>query len=53
MRLIRNILMLPIIIVFRMIPGLTWHALRPIMSLLESWQDLMDEYEVYWKREDE
>ena len=48
---IRNILMLPLIIVLRMIPGLLWFALRPIMSLLESWHDAMSAMGIYWKRE--
>lgn len=51
MRLIRNILMLPLIIVLRTIPGLIWHAMRPVMGWLESWQDMMNEYGIYWKRE--
>lgn len=51
MRLIRNILMLPIIIVLRTIPGLIWHTLRPVMGWLESWQDVMNECGVFWKRE--
>lgn len=51
MRLIRNILMLPLIIVLRMIPGLIWHAMRPVMGLLESWQDAMNDRGIYWKRE--
>ena len=51
MRLIRNMLMLPLIIILRMIPGLLWFALRPIMSLLESWHDAMSDRGIYWKRE--
>ena len=51
MRLIRNILMLPLIIILRMIPGLLWHTLRPVMGWLESWHDVMDDMGIFWKRE--
>lgn len=53
MLLIRNVLMLPLIIALRTIPGLLWFALVPITKMLESWHDLMSEWGIFWKREDD
>lgn len=51
MRLIRNMLMLPLIIILRTIPALIWHTLRPVMDWLESWQGMMNDMGIFWKRE--